>query len=115
MHTHALVSLYSVSKLSLFVAALIFKLRDVREVLGVCLMKILRRRSKKRYLEKKRVYAYERFSVNIPAKFGDAVEPFLNKDLDMAVKKEGDDTLVIVLVPRENVSAPRKNPAKTTA
>jgi len=92
-----------------------FKPRDLREVLGVSLIKILRRRSKKRYLGKKRVYEYERFSVDIPAKFGDAVEPFLNKDLDMDVKKEGDDTLVIVLAPRENVSAPRKTPAKTTA
>jgi len=70
-------------------------------------MKILRRRSKKRYLGKKRVYEYERFSVDIPAKFGDAVETFLNKDPDMAVKKEDDDTLVIVLAPRENVSVPR--------
>jgi len=78
-------------------------------------MKILRRRSKKRYLGKKRVYEYERFSVDIPAKFGDAVEPFLSKNLDMDVKKEGDDTLIIVLTPRENVSTLRKNPAKTTA
>ena len=83
--------------------------------MGVGLMKILRRRSKKLYLGKKRVYEYERFSVDIPAKFGDAVEPFLNKDLDMDVKKKGDDTLVIVLAPRENVSTPRKTPAKTPA
>ena len=83
--------------------------------MGVCLIKILRQRSKKRYLGKKRVYKYDRFSVDIPTKFGGAVEPFLNKDLDMDVKKEGDDTLVIVLAPRENVSTPRKNPAETTA
>ena len=78
-------------------------------------MKIRRRKSKKRYLGKKKVYEHERFSVDFPAKFRGVVEPFLNKDLDMDVKKEGDDTLVIVLAPRENVSAPRKTPAKTTA
>ena len=70
-------------------------------------MKIRRRKCKKRYLGEKRVYEYERLSLGLPAKFGDAVEPFLNKDLDMDVKKEGEDTLVIVLAPRENVSAPR--------
>ena len=48
------------------------------EVLGVCLMKIRRRRSKKGYLGKKRLYEYERFSVDIPAKFGDAVRALMS-------------------------------------
>ena len=87
----------------------------MREALGVCLMKIRRRRSKKRYLGKKRVYEYERFSVDLPAKFGDVVEPFLGQDLKLNVKREGDDTLVIIASPRENVSGTRKTPAKTTA
>ena len=78
-------------------------------------MKIRRWKSKTRYLGGKSVYEYERFSMNLPAKFGDAVEPFLNKDLDITVKKKGEDTLVVLLAPRENVSAPRKTPAKTTA
>ena len=76
-------------------------------------MRIRRRKCRKRYLGKKGVYEYERLSVDLPAKFRDAVEPFLNKDLDVDVKREGDDKLVIVLTPRENVSGARKTPAKT--
>ncbi|HDQ05293.1 MAG TPA: hypothetical protein ENN36_01045 [Candidatus Bathyarchaeota archaeon] len=71
-------------------------------------MKICRRKSKKRYLGEKNVYAYEQLSVNIPAKFHEVVEPFLGKDLDMNVKAEGKSKLVIVLEPQENVSSGRK-------
>ena len=75
------------------------------------MMKIRRRKCKKRYLGKKSVYEYERLSVDLPAKFRDAVAPFLNQDLDVDVKRAGDG-LVIVLTPRENVSGARKTPAK---
>ena len=50
--------------------------------------------------------------VDLAAKFRDAVEPFLNQNLDIDVKREGDDKLVIALSPRENVSGARKTPAK---
>lgn len=71
-------------------------------------MKIRRRKSKKRYLGDKNVYEYEQLSIGIPAKFHEAVEPFIGKDLDMQVKAEGKSKVVIVLKPRENVSADRK-------
>jgi len=76
-------------------------------------VRIRRRKCKKRYLGKKGLYEYERLYVDIPAKFRDAVEPFLNQDLDVDVRKEGEDKLVIVAAPRENVSGTRKIPAKT--
>lgn len=77
------------------------------------LMKIRRRKCRKRYLGKKGIYEYERLSVDLPAKFRDVVEPFLDQDLDMDVKKDGDNRVVIVLTPRENVSGARKTPVKT--
>jgi len=86
------------------------KLANLKEVLGVDLMKIRRRRSRKRYFGEKRVYQYERLAVDIPAKFGNIVEPFLNKDLDITVKKKDDNTIIIFLTPRENVSASRITP-----
>ena len=73
-------------------------------------MRIRRRKSKKRYLGEKNVYAYEQLSVGIPAKFHEVVEPFVGKDLDMNVKTEGNSKVVIVLKPRENVSADRNTP-----
>ena len=39
-------------------------------------MKILRRKSKKRYLGNKNVYEYDPFSVCIPAKHHKIVKPF---------------------------------------
>ena len=73
-------------------------------------MKIRRRKSKKRYLGDKNVYEYEQLSIGIPAKFHAVVEPFAGKDLDMNLKTEGKSQVVIVLKPRENVSADRKSP-----
>ena len=77
------------------------------------LMKIRRRKCRKRYLGKKGVYEYERLSLDFPAKFRDAVEPFLDQDLDIDVKREGNDKLVVILTPRENVSVARKALTKT--
>ncbi|HDQ06118.1 MAG TPA: hypothetical protein ENN36_05290 [Candidatus Bathyarchaeota archaeon] len=73
-------------------------------------MKIRRHKSKKRYLGEKNVYEYEQLSIGLPAKFREAVEPFVGKDLDMNVKTEGKSKVVIVLKPRENVSANRNTP-----
>ena len=77
-------------------------------------VRIQRKVSKRRYLHGKQTYTYERFYVTIPKEFHDKVEPFLNKNLKVEVipKKDG---LEIRCTPRENVSAPRKHPAKTTA
>jgi len=75
-------------------------------------MKIRRRKSKKRYLGKKNVYEYEQLSIGLPSRFHKVVEPFLGKDLDINVKREGNFKVVIVLKPRENVSGTRKTPDK---
>ena len=77
-------------------------------------MKIRRRKSKKRYLGKKNVYEYEQLSIGLPSRFHKVVEPFLGKDLDMNVRREGDSKIVIVLKPRGNISGTRKPPIKTS-
>jgi len=77
---------------------------------GDFIMKIRRRKSKKRYLGDKNVYSYEQFSIGIPSKFHEVVDHFVGKDLDMNLKTEGKSQVVIVLKPRENVSADRKHP-----
>ena len=64
-------------------------------------MKILRRKSKKRYLGNKNVYEYDPFSVCIPAKHHKIVKPFLGKDLDIHVKTEA-KSKIIILESREN-------------
>jgi hypothetical protein len=75
-------------------------------------VKIMRKVSKKRYHHDKNVYTYERLYVPIPKQFHDKIEPFLNKNLDVEVKPKNNG-LEIVCRPRENVSVPRKTPAKT--
>jgi hypothetical protein len=70
-------------------------------------MKIRCRKSKKRYLGKKNVYEYDALSIGIPSKYSKDVEPFLCKDLAMTLKIEK-NRIIMVLEPRENVSADRK-------
>ncbi|WNZ28483.1 MAG: hypothetical protein IAX21_07385 [Candidatus Bathyarchaeota archaeon] len=70
-------------------------------------MKICCRKSKKQYLGKKNVYEYRAISIGIPTRFHKDVEPFLDKDLKMHLKSEK-NRIVIVLEPRENISANRK-------
>jgi hypothetical protein len=70
-------------------------------------MKIRCRKSKKRYLGKKNVYEYDALSIGIPSRYSEDVEPFLGKDLVMNLKIEK-NRIIIVLDPRENVSADRK-------
>jgi hypothetical protein len=70
-------------------------------------MKIRRRKSRKRYLGKKNVYEYDALSIGIPSRYSKDVEPFLAKDLAINLKTEK-NRIIIVLEPRENVSADRK-------
>ena len=74
-------------------------------------MKIRCRKSKKHYLGKKNVYEYDSLSVGIPSKYQKDVEPFLGKDLVMNLKIEK-KRIVIVLEPRENISADRNTLGK---
>ena len=55
----------------------------------------------------KQVYQYEHLSVCIPAKHHKDVKPFLNKELDIEVKTEENNKIIIILEPRENGSANR--------
>jgi hypothetical protein len=70
-------------------------------------MKIRCRKSKKRYLGKKNFYEYDALSIGIPSRYSNDVDSFLGKDLDMNLKIEK-NRIVIVLEPRENISANRK-------
>ena len=74
-------------------------------------MKIRRRKSKKLYLGKKNVYGYEALSIGVPARFRKNVKPFLDEDLKMRLKAKKNQ-IIIVLEPRENVSADRKTLGK---
>ncbi|MCR3907049.1 MAG: hypothetical protein NUK62_08515 [Tenericutes bacterium] len=70
-------------------------------------MKIRSRKTKKQYFGKKIVYEYTALSIGIPTRFHKDVEPFLDTDLKMHLKLEK-NRIVIVLEPRQNVSANRK-------
>jgi hypothetical protein len=74
-------------------------------------VKIMRKVSKKRYFHDKNVYTHERLYVPIPKQFHDKIKPLLNKKLEIEVNPKNGG-LEIVCRPRENVSVPRKHPAK---
>jgi len=59
-------------------------------------MRILRVKSRKRYLGGKRVYECERLRVEIPSRFKRVVEPFLGQDLKMDVESRGDKLIIIL-------------------
>jgi hypothetical protein len=59
----------------------------------------------------KNVYEYNVLSIGIPSRHSKDVEPFFGKDMDMSLKVEK-KRIVIVLEPRENVSADRKSLGK---
>ena len=56
------------------------------------LVRIQRRVSRKRYLESKYVYEYERISLGIPRKFHNKVKPFLKQRLALH-RRGGNDAL----------------------
>jgi len=57
----------------------------------------IRRKSKEnRYFDGKRVYQREQLEFTIPYKFRDVVGPFLDKDLKVAAKREGNSLIIEV-------------------
>jgi len=82
-------------------------------VKGKATVRIKRKVSKKKYLNGKHTYTYERFYVPIPKQFHSKIEPFLNKNLKVKVNP-ANGNLKIICTPRENVSAPRKHPHKNS-
>jgi CO dehydrogenase/acetyl-CoA synthase beta subunit len=71
-----------------------------------------RRSARKRYLNNKRVYEYERISLHIPKKFHEAIKPYLEEDLDLKVTTE-EDSLVVTLTPLKTLRHAANYPVKT--
>jgi hypothetical protein len=63
------------------------------------MVRIQRRVSRKRYLNSKRVYEYERVSLHIPRKYHELIKPFLNQDFGVSVAAEK-GCIVITLTPQ---------------
>jgi len=76
------------------------------------LVRLQKRLARKRYLNSKRVYEYERISLHIPKKFHEAVKPYLEEDLDLKVTIEK-DSLVVTLKPTKTLRHAANDPAKT--
>jgi hypothetical protein len=66
------------------------------------LVRIQRRVSRKRYLNSKRVYEYERVSLHIPRRYHELIKPFLNQDFVVSVAAEK-GCIVITLTPQKAV------------
>jgi len=82
-----------------------YKVKDKAQFLhGGCpeLVRIQCRVSRKRYLNSKRIYEYERVSLYIPRKYHELIKPFLNQDFDVSVATEK-DIIVITLTPQKTV------------
>jgi hypothetical protein len=47
-----------------------------------------------RYLDGKRIYKREQLELTIPSKYKDLVEPFLNKDLKVEARQEGNNLII---------------------
>jgi hypothetical protein len=47
-----------------------------------------------RYCHGKGIYKREQLELTIPAKFKDVVEPFLNKDLKVEARREGNSIII---------------------
>ena len=93
-----------------------YKAKDKAQFLhGGCpeLVRIQCRLSKKRYLESKYTYEYERLSLDIPRKFHSKVKSFLKQDLDMDVSIKG-SYLVITLTPAKTFLHAENTPQKST-
>jgi CO dehydrogenase/acetyl-CoA synthase beta subunit len=70
------------------------------------------RLAKKRYLNSKRVYEYERISLHIPRKLHDAIKPYLKEDLDLKVATEK-GSLILILTPAKTFRHAEYAPLKS--
>jgi hypothetical protein len=77
------------------------------------LVRIQRRVSRKRYLNSKRTYEYERVSLHIPRKYHELIRPFLDQDFDVSIALEKDG-IHITLTPQKQVQ-PAASPSQKTA
>jgi len=75
------------------------------------LVRIQRRVSKKRYLETKRTYEYERLSLDIPRRHHKTIALLLNQDFDVEVKLEN-DVVILILTPEKTFRHAENTPTK---
>ena len=68
------------------------------------MVRLQKRLARKRYLNSKRVYEYERISLHIPRKYHELIKPFLKQDFDVSVAAEK-DIIVITLTPTKAVQS----------
>ncbi len=76
------------------------------------LVRLQLRLARKRYLNSKRVYEYERISLHIPKEFHEAIKPYLEEDLDLKVTTER-GSLTIVLTPVKTLRHAANDPVET--
>jgi CO dehydrogenase/acetyl-CoA synthase beta subunit len=76
------------------------------------LVRFQKRLARKRYLNSKRVYEYERISLHVPKKFHETIKPYLEEDLDLKVATEK-GSLTLILTPLKTLRHAANNPAKT--
>ena len=76
------------------------------------LVRLQMRLAKKRYLNSKRVYEYERISLHIARKLHEAIKPYLKEDLDLKVATEK-GSLIIILTPAKTLRHAANDPGKT--
>jgi len=61
---------------------------------GEHVVRIRRKLKQQRYCKGKAVYRRHQLELTIPAKFKDVVEPFLNKDLKVEARRNGDSIII---------------------
>jgi hypothetical protein len=76
------------------------------------MVRLQKRLARKRYLNSKRVYEYERISLPIPKEFHEAIKPYLKEDLDLRAGTE-EGSLIFILTPAKTLRHAANNPAKT--
>ena len=58
------------------------------------IVRIRRKLKQNRYCHGKGIYKHEQLELTIPSKFRDVVEPFLDKDLKVEAKQEGNNLII---------------------
>ena len=68
------------------------KMRNTTNIERV--VRIRRKLKKTSYLHGKRIYKREQLELTIPSKFRAVIEPFLDKDLKVQAKREGNNLII---------------------
>jgi len=76
------------------------------------MVRLQRRLARKRYLNSKRMYEYERVSLPIPKNFHDMIRSFSKEDLDLEAKVEK-GSLILKLTPVKTLRHAANDPTKT--